>query len=173
MSQPQPASSPQIAIGLFGLVLSLLMMWGATSISSEAGYAGVGPNFLPWVVAVFLAVCSAWLIWESISGGYRNMPEASGAESRLARICMGLGGHFGQRCTDQCGGVCGELRHLFYFGRQGSSNFTRRPCWQHFANTERLCFGLPHCSTCFLVVHQVLGHQFAQLNRHLLALSPS
>jgi putative tricarboxylic transport membrane protein len=80
MSQPHPAPPPQIAIGLFGLVLSLLMMWGATSISSEAGYAGVGPNFLPWVVAVFLAACSAWLIWESLTGGYRNMPEASGAE---------------------------------------------------------------------------------------------
>jgi putative tricarboxylic transport membrane protein len=80
MSTTHPPSPPQIAIGLFGLVLSLLMMWGATSISSEAGYAGVGPNFLPWVVAAFLAACSAWLIWESMSGGYRNMPEASGAE---------------------------------------------------------------------------------------------
>ena len=48
MSQPQSPSPTQIGIGLSGLVLSLLMMWGATSISSEAGYAGVGPNFLPW-----------------------------------------------------------------------------------------------------------------------------
>jgi putative tricarboxylic transport membrane protein len=75
-----PRSPTQIGIALLGLVLSLLMMWGATGISSEAGYAGVGPNFLPWVVAIFLAVCSAWLLWESLSGGYRNMPEASGAE---------------------------------------------------------------------------------------------
>ena len=80
MSQPQSPSPTQIGIGLSGLVLSLLMMWGATSISSEAGYAGVGPNFLPWVVAFFLAACSVWLIWESLTGGYRNMPEASGAE---------------------------------------------------------------------------------------------
>ena len=74
-------SSPtQIGIALLGLALSFLMMWGATGISSEAGYAGVGPNFLPWVVAIFLATCSAWLLWESLTGGYRNMPEASGAE---------------------------------------------------------------------------------------------
>ena len=70
----------QITIGFSGFILSLLMMWGATGISSEAGYAGVGPNFLPWVVALFLATCSAWLMWESLTGGYRNMPEASGAE---------------------------------------------------------------------------------------------
>jgi putative tricarboxylic transport membrane protein len=74
-------SSPtQIGIALLGLALSFLMTWGATGISSEAGYAGVGPNFLPWVVAIFLATCSAWLLWESLTGGYRNMPEASGAE---------------------------------------------------------------------------------------------
>lgn len=81
--QNSPASTTtptQTAIGLLGLVLSLLMMWGATGISSEAGYAGVGPNFLPWVVALFLAACSAWLLWESFTGGYRNMPEASAAE---------------------------------------------------------------------------------------------
>jgi len=69
----------QVGIAVFGLVLSLLMMWGATSMSSEAGYAGVGPNFLPWVVAVFLAACSAYLLWESFTGGYRNMPQASGS----------------------------------------------------------------------------------------------
>jgi putative tricarboxylic transport membrane protein len=79
-SSTSPSKSTQTAIGLLGLVLSLLMMWGATGISSEAGYAGVGPNFLPWVVALFLAACSAWLLWESFTGGYRNMPEASGAE---------------------------------------------------------------------------------------------
>lgn len=78
---PTSTSSPtQIGIALMGLALSFLMMWGATGISSEAGYAGVGPNFLPWVVAIFLATCSAWLLWESLTGGYRNMPEASGAE---------------------------------------------------------------------------------------------
>lgn len=78
---PTSTSSPtQIGIALMGLALSFLMMWGATGISSEAGYAGVGPNFSPWVVAIFLATCSAWLLWESLTGGYRNMPEASGAE---------------------------------------------------------------------------------------------
>jgi putative tricarboxylic transport membrane protein len=80
-SKASSQTPTQIGIALLGLVLSFLMMWGATGISSEAGYAGVGPNFLPWVVAMFLAACSAWLLWESLTGGYRHMPEASGAES--------------------------------------------------------------------------------------------
>ena len=75
----KPHSATQIGIALLGLVLSFLMMWGARGISSEAGYAGVGPNFLPWVVALFLAASCAWLLWESLTGGYRSMPEASGA----------------------------------------------------------------------------------------------
>ena len=54
---------------------------GATQISSEAGYAGVGPNFLPWVVAVGLVVCGALMIREARSGGFRNMEEPTGAAS--------------------------------------------------------------------------------------------
>ena len=86
---------------------------------------------------------------------------------------MGFGWHLGQRGTDQCGGVRHELRHLFCFGCQRAPSITRRPRWQSVTNTQRLRVGLPHCSACVLVVHHVLGHQFAQLNRHPLALSPS
>ena len=57
------------------VVLALLMMWGAQSISSEAGYGGVGPNFLPWAVAVGLLVCGGLLLWQALHGGYQHMPE--------------------------------------------------------------------------------------------------
>ena len=57
-----------------------MLAWGATSISSEAGYAGVGPNFLPWVVSVALLLCGAFLLWEARTGGYREMEAPSGAE---------------------------------------------------------------------------------------------
>lgn len=58
------------------MVLSGLMMVGAQSIPSEAGYGGVGPNFLPLVVAVGLMVCGICLVWQALRGGYREMPEA-------------------------------------------------------------------------------------------------
>lgn len=48
-------------------------------ISSEAGYSGVGPNFLPGLVALVLLLCGAWIIWEARSGGFRNMDEPTGA----------------------------------------------------------------------------------------------
>jgi putative tricarboxylic transport membrane protein len=74
------APTRQTLIGAGVIVVALGMGWGATSISSQAGYAGVGPNFLPWVVAVVLLACGAWLVWEARSGGFRDMDAPSGAE---------------------------------------------------------------------------------------------
>ncbi len=69
----------QLLVGAGTLVLGVMMVVGATQISSDAGYAGVGPNFLPWVVSVALILCGAWLLWEASSGGFRAMDEPSGA----------------------------------------------------------------------------------------------
>jgi putative tricarboxylic transport membrane protein len=48
----------QVAVGVGVLVVGLAFAAGATTIAAEAGYSGVGPNFLPWLVAVFLTVCA-------------------------------------------------------------------------------------------------------------------
>jgi putative tricarboxylic transport membrane protein len=69
----------QALIGAGALALGLLMAWGASSIPSTAGYAGVGPNFLPWVVALVLAACGLWLLADARRGGWRNMEAPSGA----------------------------------------------------------------------------------------------
>ena len=69
----------QTAVGAGVLVVGGLLAAGAVGISGEAGYGGVGPNFLPWVVSGFLMVCGAFLLWEASSGGYREMDEPEGA----------------------------------------------------------------------------------------------
>jgi len=73
------ATWPQTLIGSAALLLGAGLAWGATGISSEAGYAGVGPNFLPWVVSVVLMLCGAWLILEARTGGWRQLEPPSGA----------------------------------------------------------------------------------------------
>ncbi|MCH7342191.1 tripartite tricarboxylate transporter TctB family protein [Pelomonas sp. CA6] len=70
----------QTAVGLGALLLGLLMGLGARRIPSEAGYAGAGPDMLPWLVSGALMLCGAWLVWEARSGGYRAMEPPSGAE---------------------------------------------------------------------------------------------
>lgn len=63
----------QTALGWTVVATGLAMAWGALSISSEAGYAGVGPNFLPWAVAVALVCCGIGLIRAARTGGFADM----------------------------------------------------------------------------------------------------
>lgn len=70
----------QLWVGCGVLAIGVVMAAGAAMIPAEAGYSGVGPNFLPMLVSVVLLVCGAWTIWEARSGGFRNMEAASGAE---------------------------------------------------------------------------------------------
>lgn len=70
----------QKAIGAAALVLAAVLGFGAAGIPGQAGYAGVGPNFLPWLVTAALVVCGGGLLWQAFSGGYRQREAPSGGE---------------------------------------------------------------------------------------------
>lgn len=63
----------QALVGAGTLAIGGLIVAGATQISAEAGYGGVGPNFLPWVVGLALVVCGGFLFWEAATGGFRAL----------------------------------------------------------------------------------------------------
>jgi len=69
----------QTLVGAGTLALGALFVAGATAISDDAGYSGVGPNFLPWLVGIALLLCGGFLVYEARSGGFRQMEEPSGA----------------------------------------------------------------------------------------------
>jgi len=69
----------QALLGAGVLGAGALFVIGGLQLSADAGYAGVGPNFLPLVVGVMLALCGGWLAWEAATGGFRGMEEAPGA----------------------------------------------------------------------------------------------
>ena len=73
-------AGPQTLVGVCVLAIGAVIAAGAAKIPAEAGYGGVGPNFLPWLVGAGLLLCGALLIWEARSGGYRNMEDPSGSE---------------------------------------------------------------------------------------------
>lgn len=79
MTAPAPHVWPQTAIGAGVLLTGLALAAGAVSIPSEAGYGGVGPNFLPWVVAAVLGVCGLLMVREAHTGGFRDMEPPPGA----------------------------------------------------------------------------------------------
>ena len=69
----------ETCVGAACLLLGAALAWGATSISSEAGYSGVGPNFLPWVVSIALVACGGLLLVQSLTGGFRGRDAPEGA----------------------------------------------------------------------------------------------
>ena len=92
MTQQNP-SILQTFVASGVLLLGLGMALGAISIPSAAGYGGVGPNFLPWLVSVALMACGAFMVWEARTGGFKAMDEPDGVVpcwSGFAWVSAGL-----------------------------------------------------------------------------------
>lgn len=68
----------QTLVGAGTIAVAAGIAWGAVDIPSQAGYGGVGANFLPWVVAAALALCGVLLVREALTGGFRQMEQAPG-----------------------------------------------------------------------------------------------
>ena len=71
---------PQTLVGAGILIAGLGLAFGASSISSDAGYGGVGPNFLPWLSAAVLVLCGILIIREARTGGFRALDAPPGAQ---------------------------------------------------------------------------------------------
>lgn len=82
----------QTLLGAGVLLLALGMGAGAWFIPSEAGYSGVGPDFLPWLVSGALLVCALFLLYEARTGGFRDMDESDGEPPYWAGFAWMSGG---------------------------------------------------------------------------------
>ncbi len=69
----------QTLVGAGVVLLALGLAAGAVSIPSAAGYGGVGPNFLPWMVSAALLLCGGFIVREARTGGFRSLDEPTGA----------------------------------------------------------------------------------------------
>jgi putative tricarboxylic transport membrane protein len=72
----------ELVLSLAVLVLGIAVAVGTSQLSSAGGYARIGPNVAPAVVAGGLILLGIWLSYEALSGGWRNAvpndPEARG-----------------------------------------------------------------------------------------------
>lgn len=68
-----------LAIGLFGI--AGLVAHGASQIKDDAGYTGVNAAFLPWLVALALAVCAAGLMQQALRGGFKSYADPTEGEA--------------------------------------------------------------------------------------------
>jgi putative tricarboxylic transport membrane protein len=77
-SPPVHSTRLQTGVAVGVIVLALALGIGAMSIPANAGYSGVGPNFLPWLVTGVLLVCGCVMLYKARNGGFRNMEELTG-----------------------------------------------------------------------------------------------
>ena len=90
----QPSFRVEALVGAAVALTGLGLAADAFTIPGEAGYGGVGPNFLPWLVAVVLTLCGILIVREAMTGGFHDMEAPSGAERGwwpgLAWVSAGL-----------------------------------------------------------------------------------
>ena len=75
-----PAIRVQTLVGAAIVLTGLALGAGAITIPSNAGYGGVGPNFLPWLIAGVLVICGVLIVREARTGGFRELEPPSGAD---------------------------------------------------------------------------------------------
>ena len=78
MTSPALSRRYQTVVGVGVCTVAIGLAVGAVDIPSDAGYSGVGPNFLPWLVATALMLCGAFLVYEARTGGFRDMENGDG-----------------------------------------------------------------------------------------------
>jgi putative tricarboxylic transport membrane protein len=60
-----------IAIGAFVVIQT-------QSIAETQGFSQVGPRLFPNLIGSGLTLCGAWLGWQALTGGWRNVPDDEG-----------------------------------------------------------------------------------------------
>jgi putative tricarboxylic transport membrane protein len=69
-----PRSGAEIALSLGVVALGIGIAAVTATLPSEGGYAGIGPNFIPAVVAAGIILLGVWLGFEAFTGGWRKAP---------------------------------------------------------------------------------------------------
>ena len=74
------AKPAELILSLAVLALGIGVAVGASQMSGAGGYARVGPNAAPAVIAGGLILLGIWLAYEALSGGWRNAIPDDAAE---------------------------------------------------------------------------------------------
>ena len=89
------SSRAEIALSLGVVALGIGVAAVTATLPSEGGYAGIGPNFIPAVVAAGIILLGVWLGFEAFTGGWRKRDERpeTFAPSPFLWVSAGLFAH--------------------------------------------------------------------------------
>ncbi|NMG75410.1 tripartite tricarboxylate transporter TctB family protein [Aromatoleum diolicum] len=84
----------ELLISLALLALGSFVVLETQGISETQGYSQVGPRLFPYLIGTGLTLCGAWLGWQALTGGWRNVPLDDGthaAPDRMAFVIISAG----------------------------------------------------------------------------------
>jgi putative tricarboxylic transport membrane protein len=79
----------QLALALGVAVIGLFFFIGSYSLPDAGGYSTVGPAAIPRFIGAGLIVLAGFLVWESVSGGFRDHDEAAEREIKTDWAAFG------------------------------------------------------------------------------------
>jgi len=88
-------SRAEVALSLGVVALGIGVAAVTATLPSEGGYAGIGPNFIPAVVAGGIILLGVWLAAEAFTGGWRKASEHEPVfeKNPFLWVSAGLFGH--------------------------------------------------------------------------------
>ena len=84
-------SRAEAALSLGVVALGIGVAAVTATLPSEGGYAGIGPNFIPAVVAAGIILLGLWLSFEAFTGGWRKRDEQSEVFERSPFLWVSAG----------------------------------------------------------------------------------
>ena len=74
MTARPPLHMGELLISLGLVALGSFVVYETQTIAETQGYAQIGPRLFPYIIGCGLTVCGAVLAWQSLFGGWRNVP---------------------------------------------------------------------------------------------------
>lgn len=74
MSTAHRFHAGELLISLALVALGSFVIYETQGIAETQGFSQVGPRLFPNLIGAGLSLCGAWLGWQALTGGWRNVP---------------------------------------------------------------------------------------------------
>jgi putative tricarboxylic transport membrane protein len=74
MTARSPINTGELLMSLALVLLGSYVIYETQNIAETQGFAQVGPRLFPYIIGVGTTMCGTVLGWQSLSGGWRNVP---------------------------------------------------------------------------------------------------
>lgn len=68
----------EMLLSLVFIAIGSFVVFQTQSIAETQGFSQVGPRLFPNIIGSGLSLCGAWLGWQALTGGWRNVPDDEG-----------------------------------------------------------------------------------------------